>query len=298
MPKPSSSNKAPIYLRLMGGLGNQLFQYAAGRSLADRLGVELVLDDRYVVRKSQHTGLALDAFNVRARLMDKLERQAFSEVKIRLARWFKKLIRPLGKVFWETQYNYDPSIDTTPVGQLLIGFWQSEAYMHDMHQLRLDLVLKAPLSAPAQKVKRIIDAVESVALHVRRGDYLKDQKTITRHGACSQSYYQNAIDYVLEKKPMAEFFVFSDDPEWVKAHLKLPPQCTYVSAANIAAEEDLVLMSGCKHQIIANSTFSWWGAWLNNSCDKIVVCPTPWFDDNNIVTKDLLPANWHQLAKN
>ena len=296
--KITSSNKAPIYLRLMGGLGNQLFQYAAGRSLADRLGVELVLDDRYVVRKSQHTGLALDAFNIRARVMNNSEQQRFSEGKIRLARWFKKLIRPLGKVFWETQYNYDTSINTTPVGQLLIGFWQSEEYMHSMHQLRLDLVLKAPLSAPAQKVKRFIDAVESVALHVRRGDYLKDQKTITRHGACSQSYYQNAIDYVLEKKPMAEFFVFSDDPEWVKAHLKLPPQCTYVSAANIAAEEDLVLMSGCKHQIIANSTFSWWGAWLNNSCDKIVVCPTPWFDDPSIDTQDQLPANWHQLVKN
>ena len=298
MPKSISSNKAPIYLRLMGGLGNQLFQYAAGRSLADRLRVELVIDDRYVVRKSQHTGLALDAFKIRGRLMNNSEHQYFSEGKIQLARWFKKLIRPLGKVFWETQYNYDPSVDTSTVGQLLIGFWQSEEYMHNMHQLRLDLVLKAPLSAPAQKVKRIIDAVESVALHVRRGDYLKDQKTITRHGACSQSYYQNAIDYVLEKKPMAEFFVFSDDPKWVKAHLQLPPQCTYVSEAHITAEEDLVLISGCKHQIIANSTFSWWGAWLNNNCDKIVVCPTPWFDDNNIVTKDLLPANWHQLAKN
>ena len=103
MPKSSSSNKSPIYLRLMGGLGNQLFQYAAGRSLADRLEVELVLDDRYVVRKSQHTGIALDAFNIRARLMNKAERQLFSEGKIRLARWFKKLIRPLGKVFWETQ---------------------------------------------------------------------------------------------------------------------------------------------------------------------------------------------------
>ena len=298
MPKPSNSNKVPIYLRLMGGLGNQLFQYAAGRSLADRLGVELVLDDRYIVRKFQHTGLALDAFNIRARLMNNSEQQRFSERKIQLARWFKKLIRPLGKVFWQTQFNYDPALEILPAGHLLSGFWQTERYLHNMHQLRLDLVLKVPLSAPAQKVSEVIDAVESVALHVRRGDYLKDQKTITRHGACSQSYYQNAIDYVLEKKPMAEFFVFSDDPEWVKAHLKLPPQCTYVSAANIATEEDLVLISGCKHQIIANSTFSWWGAWLNNSCDKIVVCPTPWFDDNNIVTKDLLPANWHQLAKN
>jgi len=91
MPKSSSSNKPPIYLRLMGGLGNQLFQYAAGRSLADRLGVELVLDDRYVVRKSHHTGLALDAFNVRARVMTAAERQLFSERKIRLARWIKKV---------------------------------------------------------------------------------------------------------------------------------------------------------------------------------------------------------------
>jgi len=230
--------------------------------------------------------------------MDKSERQAFSEGKIKLARWFKKLIRPLGKVFWEAQHNYDTSINTTPVGQLLIGFWQSEQYMHDMHQLRLDLELKEPLTESAQKIKRIMNSVESVALHVRRGDYLKDQKTIARHGLCSQSYYQSAIDLVLAEKPKAEFFVFSDDPKWVETHLQLPLQCTYVSASNITAEEDLVLMGSCKHQIIANSTFSWWGAWLNKNCDKIVVCPTPWFDDNNIVTKDLLPVNWHQLAKN
>jgi hypothetical protein len=117
MPKPSNSNKAPIYLRLMGGLGNQLFQYAAGRSLADKLGVDLVLDDRYLVRKSLHTGLALDAFNIRARLMNNSEQQRFSERKIQLARWFKKLIRPLGKVFWETQYNYDTTINTLPAGR-------------------------------------------------------------------------------------------------------------------------------------------------------------------------------------
>ena len=269
-----------------------------GRSLAHKLGVELILDDRYLVRKSQHTGLVLNAFKIRARVMDNAERQRFSEVKIRLARWFKKLIRPLGKVFWETQYNYDPSIETTPVGQLLIGFWQTERYMGNIFQLRLDIELKAPLAEPAQKVKRIIDAVESVALHVRRGDYLKDQKTIARHGVCSQNYYQRAIDLVLAEKPTGEFFVFSDDPKWVKAHLRLPPQCTYVSAPDITAEEDLVLMGSCKHQIIANSTFSWWGAWLNNNCDKVVVCPTPWFDDNNIDTIDLLPANWHQLPKN
>jgi hypothetical protein len=296
--KITSSNKAPIYLRLMGGLGNQLFQYAAGRSLADKWNVELVIDDRYVRRKSHHTGLALDAFNIRARLMGNSERQGFSEVKIRLARWFKKVIRPLGKVFWETQYNFDPSMDTTPVGQLMIGFWQSEKYMYDRHQLRLDFELKAPLTEPAQKLSEVIDAVESVALHVRRGDYLKDQKTNARHGLCSQSYYQSAIDLVLAEKPKAEFFVFSDDPKWVETHLQLPLQCTYVSASNIAAQEDLVLISGCKHQIIANSTFSWWGAWLNNNCDKIVVCPTPWFDDSTIASQDLLPANWHQLAKN
>ena len=170
--------------------------------------------------------------------------------------------------------------------------------MYDLHQLRLDLELKAPLSLAAQKVSEVIDTVESVALHVRRGDYLKDQKTIARHGVCSQSYYQSAIDLVLAEKPMAKFLVFSDDPQWVKVHLQLPPQCTYVSKASITAQEDLVLISRCKHQIIANSTFSWWGAWLNNSCDKIVVCPTPWFDDSRIATQDLLPANWHQLPKN
>jgi len=297
MSKLDIPHKPPVYLRLMGGLGNQLFQYAAGRSLADKLGVELVLDDRYLVRKSNHTGFALDVFNIRARLMNSAERQLFSEGKIRLARWCKKIVRPWGEVFWETQFNFDPALNTLQAGHLLIGFWQTEDYIHNKHQVRLDLKLKAPLGSPAEKMCTVINTVESVALHVRRGDYLNDKKTIKRYGICNQSYYQSAIGLILERKPMAQFFVFSDDPDWVKAHLRLPPQCTFVSAPHITAEEDLVLMSQCKHQIIANSTFSWWAGWLNSNCDKIVTCPTPWFDDTIMAAQDLLPDSWHQIPK-
>ena len=297
MLKASKSSSAPIYLRLMGGLGNQLFQYAAGRSLADTLGVELVIDDRYLVRKFQHTGLAIDAFNIRARLMEEGEKNLFSETKVRFSRWLKRALRPLANVFWETQFNYDHSLKRLNGGCLLSGFWQSERYINDAPQIRLDLTLKNCLGPGALKAKNDIISCESVAVHVRRGDYLQNQKTIERYGVCGESYYQNAINKILTLHPKSRFFIFSDDTNWVRSHLTLPSDSAFVSASNISAVEDLVLMSQCKHQIIANSTFSWWGAWLNNHQQKIVIAPTPWFDDSGIASEDLIPKGWHQLNK-
>jgi hypothetical protein len=281
----------------MGGLGNQMFQYAAARSLADELGLDLVLDGRYVERKSQHMGLAIDRFNVRARHIDALEGKVFSEPKIRLARWFKRLVRPVQVVFWETSFAFDKVLGKQPAGTLLSGFWQSERYINAPAKIRQDLQLTAAFGSRAQVMAELISSCPSVALHVRRGDYLKDEKTMARYGLCSMEYYNQALSHVLAKVGDAKVFVFSDDTQWVKCNLKVPPDTCFVSSPSISAEEDLMLMSQCQHQIIANSTFSWWGAWLNQNCDKIVVAPSPWFDDATIAAQDLIPASWHQIKK-
>jgi hypothetical protein len=286
-----------IYVRLMGGLGNQLFQYAAARSLADKLGVELVLDGRYVVRKGHHTGLAIDCFNIRARHISPKELRSFSEVKIRFARWLKRLIRPVNTVFWETSLAFDSTMHSQGAGTMLVGFWQSQRYISSNMEIRKDLQLCAPLGVGAATVAAQIALQTSVALHVRRGDYLKDEKTMARYGLCSSGYYNKALDYVIQQVGDVKVFVFSDDPEWVKKHLNVPDDACFSSAPSITAEEDLVLISLCDHQIIANSTFSWWGAWLNLNHAKIVVAPQPWFDDTSIQAQDLIPDEWHQINK-
>ena len=286
-----------LYVRLMGGLGNQLFQYAAARSRADELGVELVLDRRYVERKAQHTGLAIDHFAIRAGSLSVSEARRFSEVKLRVARLLKRYVRPVFGVHWENRFNFDQEIRNISSGSILCGFWQSERYITDPPKTRSDLVLNAPFSPAAAVVSATIDGCQSVALHVRRGDYLKDQKTMERYGLCSIDYYQAAITHVLAQVENAALFVFSDDPAWVQEHLSVGESCTFVSCKEIPPQEDLLLMSLCKHQIIANSTFSWWGAWLNKNCDKIVVAPTPWFDDSTIAAQDLIPHTWHQIKK-
>ena len=286
-----------LYVRLMGGLGNQLFQYATARSRADELRVELVLDRRYVERKAQHTGLAIDHFAVRARGLNATEVGKFSEIKLRIARLLKRHARPVFSTYWETRFNFDQEVKGASSGSMLCGFWQSERYITNPQQIRSDLVLNTPFSPAAAVVAATIDRCQSVALHVRRGDYLKDQKTMERYGLCSVDYYQAAIAHILVEVKGATFFVFSDDTAWVKEHLAVGDRCTFVSCKDIPPQEDLLLMSLCKHQIIANSTFSWWGAWLNNNCDKIVVAPAPWFDDQTIAAQDLIPHTWHQIKK-
>ena len=292
-----TTNTAPIYVRLMGGLGNQLFQYSTARTLADARGTDLVLDARYVVRKAQHSGFVLEAFDIRAKILAKSSQSKFSETKIKWAKWLKRYHRPMFNIFCETGLGVDSQLAAQPNGSMLLGFWQSEQYFSHNKLLLTDLVLKQPLSGKALDISQSIKAKQSVALHVRRGDYVNNAKALKRYGLCSVDYYQKAIAHVSQHLTDPYFYVFSDDPKWVVENLSMPGQCTFVSAKDITPEQDLILISQCKHQIIANSTFSWWGAWLNSHYDKIVVCPTPWFDDTIMAAQDLLPDSWHQIPK-
>jgi hypothetical protein len=133
----------------------------------------------------------------------------------------KKYVRPVFGACWENKFNFNQEIRNISSGSILYGFWQSERYITDPQKIRSDLVLNTPFSPAAAAVSAAIDGCQSVALHVRRGDYLKDQKTMARYGLCSIDYYQATIAHILAQVENATVFVFSDDPIWVKEHLSV-----------------------------------------------------------------------------
>jgi hypothetical protein len=144
--------------------------------------------------------------------------------------------------------------------------------------------------------KRISASENAVGLHVRRGDYVSSPTTAAYHGLCTREYFESAARRISAERPDAEFFVFSDEPDWCREHLDLPVRFEVVSGVwSTDAITDLHLMARCRHHVISNSSFGWWGAWLSEGTDQIVICPARWFRDDSINTRDLLPASWRRL---
>jgi hypothetical protein len=196
----------------------------------------------------------------------------------------------------EPHFNYWRGIKTVPRDGYLVGYWQSEKYFAEVaEQIREDFSFLLPPGNRNAELAREIQQVNAVSLHVRRGDYASNARTTSTHGLCSLDYYRAAIEYVAERVKQPHLYIFSDDIEWVINNLKIELPHQYVDH-NHGAESynDMRLMSMCKHHIIANSSFSWWGAWLNPSTDKIIVAPTHWFANQTNVG-DLFPQGWVTL---
>lgn len=280
-----------------GGLGNQLFQYAAARRLSIIHGCELVLDPYWFAHpKAGETPrpLELDRYPVAMRVAMPAEQQRWRWMRGRLGRVTKPFL-PM-RLLCEQGSGVDQSVLNAPAGTYLFGFWQSEAYFSDIRpQLLQELMpIEAP-SATDQAIIELIDHGNAVSLHVRRGDYVTLQSASAFHGLCSLDYYRAAIQYVAERVENPTLFVFSDDPEWTRANLHSPFPTHYVDHNTPAdAFQDLRLMSRCRHHIIANSSFSWWGAWLADSPAGVVIAPARWFAANR-PTPDLVPARWHRI---
>jgi hypothetical protein len=177
---------------------------------------------------------------------------------------------------------------------VITGYWQAEKYFSKIaEQIREDFSFKPTIGSKDAILIDQINKVNAVSLHVRRGDYVNNPATATTHGLCSLDYYRKAINYLAQRELQPHFFVFSDDINWVKSNLEINFPCQYVDH-NRGAESfnDMRLMSLCNHNIIANSSFSWWGAWLNQRVDKIVIAPNQWFADGKVNTMDLRPKSW------
>lgn len=288
-----------VTVRLIGGLGNQLFQYAAARALALRRGAQVKLDltafESYGLRRYE-----LASYPIAAGIATAEELQAIGKEQPAsglLARLVGQLKASRLHHYREPSYNFDPRLAEQPLPLLMDGYWQSERYFLDFAGvLRAELTPQEPLEAVNAELAERIRATTAVSLHVRRGDYVSDAHTNAYHGVCSLDYYRAAVAHIRERVPEAQLFVFSDDHDWTRDNLKLDLPTSYVTA-NSADKgfRDLQLMSMCKHHIIANSSFSWWGAWLNPSPDKIVAAPKRWFAKGGNDTRDLLPPAWVQL---
>lgn len=291
-----------IISNIIGGLGNQMFQYATARALSLDLGVELVLDTSSFSGYSLHQGFELKRlFNISADIANHQHIKTIlgwqSHVLARRI-FFRSFMKGLRKksLIVEPTFNYWEGIKRVKGDCYLMGYWQSESYFLEIEsKLRQDFAFKLPFSARNEAVAHNIKAINSVSLHVRRGDYISNSKNASIYSVLSLDYYANAIAHVVKQIENPYFFIFSDDIDWCKNNLKLDFPHQYISHNKGAdSYNDMRLMSLCSHHIIANSSFSWWGAWLNPSTDKIVVAPKRWFANNTNV-KDLLPENWLKL---
>lgn len=294
-----------IITRLTGGLGNQLFQYAAGRRLALARGVELKLGISSLSNPNDPNKrqYALAApFKMKPVLATQEEETALAGPKRRLLfRFMPKRfrvpeLRPTSFIK-ELHFHFDPRILDLPDGVYLNGYWQSERYFSDMADLiREDLTFSSVPEGRNAALAREIGSCQAVSLHVRRGDYVSNEIIHRIHGVCSLDYYERAIALITSRVNNPVFFIFSDDPDWVREHFKLPYPTQIVGHNGPEhSYEDMRLMSLCHHHIIANSSFSWWGAWLNPSKDKIVVAPKRWFNTYDADTSDLCPDSWVRL---
>jgi hypothetical protein len=288
-----------VIVRLNGGLGNQMFQYAAGRAVAHRRQVPLGLDTSEFQNGSQRN-YRLSNFNIQASVSSNEIIESFKkEAERRSTLWLNRLRpyyrRPFIK---EPGFAFDANILRAPGRVYLDGYWQSEKYFKEIERmLRSELtVSEKPQGPNAQMSERIKQTPAAVSLHVRRGDYVSNPVTNQYHGTCPLRYYEDAVAKLISLGVQPHLFVFSDDIPWAQANLRFDYLVTFVGHNPASADhEDLRLMSMCRHHIIANSSFSWWGAWLGVDPNKIVIAPREWFNDASHDTRDLIPDSWLQL---
>jgi hypothetical protein len=195
----------------------------------------------------------------------------------------------------ESKFTFDENILVSPVKSMYLnGFWQSEKYFSTIRPILInDLKLTSQLSLNAQFWQSKICDSNAVSVHIRRGDYILNSAAHNFHGVCDIDYYKTCIEQIKTKLINCHFFFFSDDIEWAKLTFSYLDKSDFVTLCS--NKEDLYLMSICRHNIIANSTFSWWGAWLNENENKIVYAPKRWFNDEQIDTSDLIPSSWERI---
>ena len=290
-------------------MGNQLFQYAAGFAIARRIGANLFLDPAQCYAETERP-YQLCHLNISGRPWTTAEASYF-EPWVRATRpadaatkfWLrpvKALVRSALRhrfSYVEDRFSgYDRSVARIRHSVYLTGTWASEKYFAER---RADILREFSFPhAPDPENAALLGEIsrcEAVAVHVRRGDYVTTPENILKHGLCSVDYYARASGRILTNVPDANFFVFSDDPTWAGENIRLPGAVTFVTH-NVGKRnhEDLRLMAACKHFIIANSTFSWWGAWLATNPGKRVIAPARWMADPGR-TDHPAPENWERL---
>lgn len=281
-------------IRLMGGLGNEMFQYALYKKLS-LLGNECKIDDNWYTEQGKPNYL-LDVFDLKYEKSTKEENESFSRRYSNNLTRIKRVLAPNKLHFYYSdKEKHFQEIVLTAKECYLDGYWQSEKYfMGIADELRKDFKFKEELSEYQKEILAQIESSNSVSVHVRRGDYLNYPEY---QGICDEDYYKRALKY-FEGKDVT-FFVFSNDYEYVKEKFKgnnyvcVKTEKIHKGDVHGYSNMDLLLMSKCKHNIIANSSYSWWGAWLNENKDKIVISPSRW--QNGHETNDIWCDGWVKI---
>lgn len=279
-----------IIINLKGGLGNQMFQYATGRAISIKNKTQFKLDisgynnEKYLKSETPRE-YELKDFNI--------------EESIASVKEIKKLKYPLGiiskgwrffraKALRQNFQDYYPKI-LKKENYYLDGFWQSEKNFLEIRDILLkEFSLKTPLT--------INPGPNSLSIHVRHGDYLTNKKTNSYHGVLDIRYYKSAYNFIKEKTNISTVYIFTDDVKWAKENLNfISEETIFASNLNYKNSEEIILMSKCDYNIIANSSFSWWGAWLNQKSDKIVIAPKTWFKKGDKKHPNIAPKSWIRI---
>ncbi len=286
-----------IIARITSGLGNQLFQYALARHLALKNRTSLYVDLSYY-RQTYETdtlrSFKLDRFNTHYHVLNDSPFLYVSKFTKLLP---NRTLKPVFHFVQEQQFHVDPTVEQARSAVITLeGFWQSERYFRESADaVRRELTFqRKPGPDFARYADQIVQTECPVSVHIRRGDYVNHPEFSQSFGFVGLDYYQAALAELNRRFANARFFVFSDDPDWVAANLHLSAPHVYVRNSGPDADvDDLQLMSLCHHHVIANSSFSWWGGWLNPRPDKLVIAPRAWFRNKPTWnTVDLIPDTW------
>jgi hypothetical protein len=291
-----------IITKIKAGLGNQMFQYACGRALALRNGDKFKLDiSDWSLGREKKRQYLLGNFNI---LEDIASEEDLLKMKYPFGKVVAKMLGKTRHMIGINRISFDPGIIRKKGNVYLDGYWQSEKYFNDFaEQIREDFQLKDPLSQEASRLMDKINADDAaVSINVRRGDNAHSPPSMKTFGCPGMEYYNAALETLTEKlnrqkNPVGKInlYVFSDEIDWVKQNLHSGFPVFFVSGPEVETCEEMALMSACRHNIISNSTFGWWGAWLNNNPKKIVIAPKQWALIRKQNYKDIIPEEWIRI---
>jgi len=295
-----------IIVKIMDGLGNQMFNYAFGRSLSLLSGHSLKLDlSSFEEEQEFPFTYKLHYFAIEENIASIREteqiRDGYHLNKVQLLKF--KLRRRLASYHHkphviERFYHFDPQMQHIRDNTYFAGLWQSEKYFKPVEkQIRADFQLKHEPDELNKKFVGMIQSVNAVSIHHRRKEFALERGKKDHQVLMTQEYYDKALKIIQEKVPDPHLFVFSDEIDWVKENLKFDFPVIYVDH-NTEEEkhiEDFRLLSLCKHNIISTSTFSWWSAWCNSNPDKIIIAPRNRFSGGSFNPKDVIPDTWIQI---
>jgi hypothetical protein len=304
-----------IITKLKGGLGNQMFQYATGFAVALQNKVAHKIDisgydDKRIINSDTPRKFELGAFQITSPIALSEEvneakypfgifSKAFRYFESKILKKYyldfePKLFKKIACKIEKSRHESDSNESKKEFNFYLDGFFQSEKnFLEITPQIRQEFTFKKEFfDERVKQLAQILQKENSVSIHVRRGDYVNNKKTNKYHGTCPVEYYQRAIKLILDKTENPTFYIFTDDKKWASENF---PNITNISKVKAEDYEEMYLMSLCKHNIIANSSFSWWGAWLNQNSDKIIVAPEKWVNKKPNPHKNIIPEIWIKI---